>query len=495
MDEVALCWLGWFFIIAWRTISVREGIARKLHFTWYHIFFGIYGLLLVWSLKDIILFEYNPRIENFLDPVLINNTLESIKRTATNPPDEQEISELKLSTWLRVFSLVSPIAGLCAFIIVAWNVIRLHVIHSQAQVVVLNKKVRLLRDNVLFTVGLPAVFTVMAIRATIRMWAIMTGSCWRQHEKLCGCDDWQVVRGLELGTYQAALGTADAFQFYAVFIFARLCSHYLRHSKHWVKSNDSEDVAAAKTFKKRVSHAALQGVYAYVIVGLFRTMVHLVAAVATNSHSEYRVDAARWQQLILDRTGAINSFVTVAGVVNMFIIGTLADITAHIGDANMKFNGARALLLISQIQPQLLSAFTINSTLYKEIEKNHDQHLHFMEKIFRMSRSQAELFHVSLLNFECLAVAIFNLMQWRRPVYERMVQAAMDYEKDLALRTWAPGASKNPLLRKPTLMKKASAFLYSFAEVNDDDDDDDKGYEVLAAGGSDSQRPPAKPSV
>merc|ERR1712137_281819 len=91
-------------------------------------------------------------------------------------------AQRRLPEWLRHFSLITPIFGLIAFILIG-----VHVVHFTKQAYVLNQKSsdeRLSKypnqhtrrqDMVLLVIAMPAVFLIMSLRSTSRMWMIVSG--------------------------------------------------------------------------------------------------------------------------------------------------------------------------------------------------------------------------------------------------------------------------------------------------------------------------------
>merc|ERR1719215_2167308 len=102
------------------------------------------------------------------------------------------------------------------------------------------------------------------MRSLIRVWAVMTGSCYKLGM------DWAEVQQLEMATYTMDLELAYTFQFYAIWKFGLLCSSLLEHSKYIRETSESERVAV-KHYKRTLAKTSIQGVYAFFIVGLLRS--------------------------------------------------------------------------------------------------------------------------------------------------------------------------------------------------------------------------------
>merc|ERR1712032_1765671 len=81
--------------------------------------------------------------------------------------------------------------------------------------------------------------------------------------------------------------------------------------------------------------------------------------------------------------------------------------------ANMKLTGTRILVLVFDIQQQVLNVFIVGESLYKLVEKHQDRlPLGFDIHTCEFHPEQSQLFNLTLLNFECLFVVIFNLAAW-----------------------------------------------------------------------------------
>eukprot|EP00928_Gymnodinium_smaydae_P081227 TRINITY_DN64782_c0_g1_i1.p1 TRINITY_DN64782_c0_g1~~TRINITY_DN64782_c0_g1_i1.p1 ORF type:complete len:470 (+),score=85.27 TRINITY_DN64782_c0_g1_i1:72-1481(+) len=434
MDEASLCWWFLCFVALWRMITVRThnycpSIVVK-YLSWYVIMSVGIILLFVRSMYDVIVFEYIKL--DFLDRGKVNHTLHQF---LDPEKDAMELEQLAIHEKLRFVSLIGPLAGGLAVVLVIYQLYRFSSADNPT-----TRSAREIRDMVFMTIAMPAVFSVMALRSTIRMWTIMTGSAWLGRENICAGEcSWNHLKTIELATYQADLGIASAFQFYTVYLFARLCAFLLQHSQ-FIKDSQGRmhDIKKLNAYKTRLSHAAVQGVYAYVLIGVIRSLAEVIAAVGSEFPA-YSEQAANFQDSILAKTDTVNAFVTMGGVVNMFVIGNLEDITEVMGSANMKFNGTRLLLLISQIQLTLLKVFTVDSKLHDNFMDALGAHPEYKDlpitkwliSAFNFSSYQASLFHSSLLAFECLFVALLNYCAWRKNDYVKIIAHASKASSNL----------------------------------------------------------------
>jgi len=139
---------------------------------------------------------------------------------------------------------------------------------------------------------MPLVFVAMAMRATIRQWAIMTGSAWTQaiSFQMAGAslrdrqEKWEELKALEITTYEQNLQIATAFQFFAVGCFAQVCSDALEamvtnNTNFFHDSNDElsfqERQQKLEKDSRILRRLALSGLHAFVMLGFAKVMVTL----------------------------------------------------------------------------------------------------------------------------------------------------------------------------------------------------------------------------
>merc|ERR1719469_270013 len=111
------------------------------------------------------------------------------------------------------------------------------------------------------------VFILMAMRAEIRIWAVMTGSAWLPFHNgpQPPAKTWEVVKTLEMATFTTDLELAGFFQYLTIFSFGTLCVGYLYH--------------APQQYRFALKFAGLQGVYLYAGFGVIRSLATFAAAV------------------------------------------------------------------------------------------------------------------------------------------------------------------------------------------------------------------------
>eukprot|EP00929_Paragymnodinium_shiwhaense_P010201 TRINITY_DN114734_c0_g1_i1.p1 TRINITY_DN114734_c0_g1~~TRINITY_DN114734_c0_g1_i1.p1 ORF type:complete len:462 (-),score=80.23 TRINITY_DN114734_c0_g1_i1:355-1740(-) len=432
MDESAVCWWFLVMIIIWQYATERPRVYHclknalgrgKILTSWmFYLFVGI-GLFLVRTMQDIVVFDYlrgHMLAAEQLWPDTAGITEEELAGHETPEGDREHI----FTHGTRIISLMSPIAGSAAFVICLVHVVRIVGRETNRNAFHISDDARELRQTIINTLAMPAIYAVMSMRATIRIWAVMTGSGWLGRGHICAdptdCK-WSEVKLLEKATYQTDLGIANAFQFFAVFHFGNLCRKFVVQSSYIrVERFNNEEL---RSYQRWTGVAALQGIYFYCVFGMLRSMI-LVFSAAGTEYPQYRVNAEKIQEMFIDKTDSINAFVTLAGVFNMLVISQLTIVKKRLGSLNMKFNATRGLLLLSQVQLAVLKAFTKDSPMHDKLELKVDAYpwAKYLLRVFTWNTHQAELMHSSLLCFECLLVVLFNFIAWDPAECARMFE-------------------------------------------------------------------------
>jgi len=426
MDEVLLMTIFLLFVVCWRGItmgdnSVANGIQKLLHccgpvaalLQWYTILFIGSGLFLARTFGDIVFFD-------FVKAKFLRNTPFLWKV----PEADQDIMEI--TPWLRVMAIVAPVCGVLAGVLVLEHGIGM--VRANAQ-----RKREQLSDGaaavwatskelsmVLYVIAMPIVFVLMSMRAEIRILAVMTGSLrvdtdgnlpWT-HDQVETPEyqkAWATAKILEGATYKADLEIAGFFQYMTIFSFGRLCISYLRN--------------APDQYRMALKWAALQGVYMYVAFGMLRCLATFANVILTSVEHESKIGALI-QDKVLTFLGPIFTVATVLCVYNMIIICGMTDVKNNLGNANLKFQGTRFLVLVTQVQQGVLLGLVAGGSIYNMLENSKlPPWLHQTVQSWNFSEPRAELLHACLLNIECLLVALFNRCVWDRNVdYSKMTK-------------------------------------------------------------------------
>ncbi|CAE7280272.1 unnamed protein product [Symbiodinium microadriaticum] len=196
-------------------------------------------------------------------------------------------------------------------------------------------------------------------------------------------------------------------------MFGLLCTSFLRHSEMVVARSDGSTHGSLEEYMTPVAYASVQGVYAFVFIGVLRTVFDITVTYLSEM-PEYHEKAELIQNQVLSKVATIFSFVTLLCMLNMVLISKVPDIERGLRNANPKFLGVRLLLLITQIQPQVLQGITVGSPLYKTLNENAKKlHIEEMFAKWTFTPKQALLAHAAALNYECLLVAILTYCMWR----------------------------------------------------------------------------------
>mmetsp|Transcript_58709 Transcript_58709/g.137468 ORF Transcript_58709/g.137468 Transcript_58709/m.137468 type:complete len:466 (-) Transcript_58709:383-1780(-) len=430
MDETLFGWIFLICMLVWRGISRSNCIQKVLHcfgccgrctpffvlqwyvLTWIGLFLG-----LVRTLYDIVKYDYIGF--QFLREDKIRAKISSICEGQEWAVGGKQCTtlrqELLIPPWLHFISLAAPVFGLVGFVILTarlYTFVTLNV-HAKNREEALNEsdmqsddlpwKLAPRLEWVVIILGTPLIFIVMSMRSLIRIWTVMTGSAY--HSGI----NWEDIVRLELATYQMDLELSVAFQFYACLMFGLLCTSFMQFST----TIQIEDRDLRTRYLRIVAYTAVQGVYAFVFIGVLRTMFD-IAVTYISEMPEYHDKAEIIQDKVLSKVGTIFSFVTILCMVNMVLISKVPDIENGLSNANLKFTGVRLLLLITQIQPQVLQGITVGSSLYQTVSENAEK-FHLKEYLLRwtFTPKQALLAHAALLNYECMIVALLTYYLWR----------------------------------------------------------------------------------
>lgn len=427
MDETMFGWIFLVLMLMWRGLQTFPIVQRCLHacgrlafiLQWYTVTFLGLTALLIRTVWDIVIYDYVGY--HFLDPEIVNKKIAVLcSTTSLNKAECDELThKLAFPHWLRILSLSAPLAGILAFGSLGyllWRFVSFNHRKKIADEVPAPWHLAQRLEWVIIIIGTPLVFIVMSMRALIRIWAVMTTSAWKPGV------DWTGITHLEISTYDMDLELAVTFQFYAVMMFGFLCTSFLEHSSYIQLTNDNE-AYEVKRYRRTLSYTAVQGVYAFVFIGVLRSMFD-IGVTYFQETPKYKDIAMQIEEKALTKVGAIFTFVTLLCMVNMVLVSKVRDIRDNLGNANLKFLGTRLLLLLAQIQPQVLNGVTVGSTMYQSIRNSLATRESYpfgftptqVEGYFdqwTFTAYQSKLLHAALLNYECLIVVLVTICFWR----------------------------------------------------------------------------------
>lgn len=350
------------------------------------------------KLYDIITHDY--LLYNYLDPDTI--------RALDGPP-------YAIPGWLRRCSLISPLVASAAFVIVALQSMMLvvnsiKVNRQKYSGIEPNLSFRLASavDQLLVIIGVPLVFILGFMSALIRQWEVMTGS----YDKGVTKPELSVVCTMDMRL-------AMAFQYFAMWKFARLCAHFMYDARlKWVDKG-IEDKDLIREYETPVKWASLLGVHAFVVIGFLRICFDMSISIWLFMHpdsSEAQVAANGLVKTVESNIGVVFAFATVLCVVNMFMISDMLPLRKALGktvSVNIKFHGTRLLLLVAQIQPGLLDLFTVESRQFQSARNFAKSHKFTFLDDWTFNADQSKLLNITLILLVwCPCVSILNAFSW-----------------------------------------------------------------------------------
>lgn len=408
MKEVFALLLGLFALALWREVMRWDCAQNFVHrlgkpfnriLQWHYLFFIGLTVLMVQNMVEVVWYNYYKL--DWLNPARVQETYSE----KGIPPDTA--AQLEIPEWLRRISVAGPIVGSVAFLGIIAQVIR-NVLRVKGVAKDRFKQSQeggsareagdyLKRDEssladisdgaywrptkrqdmVLLVIAMPAVFIVMSVRSTQRMWMIMRAS------------DTGKMERIDLALFTENLELASVCQYYIVFVFSQLCMVFIK------KEESSKEIQWAMQF------AGFQGVYAWVIVGTFRCIFDFGVALLGAHEDFFGIDSAKLQEksvLVEEKVSTVFSVLTLMCVYNMAIICKLKYVKDNLGNASMKFLGTRFLLLVGQMQLQIIMRISAAR-----------EQLPFLPDL---SEFRVRLLHSSLMSIECLIVVLFNWYAW-----------------------------------------------------------------------------------
>jgi len=408
-------------VMAWRQLCKSHKFQKSLHslptplpflFQPYTMLIVVFGGNFAMCYGNIVSTDYWQI--DWLSEEYIQRTL--ARKVAEGLLDAAKIDDFKMPDWLKTLSLASTFVGVLAFLIIAIHVIR---------VLRKNRKFREgletpwalvgRQDMLLFIIAMPAVYIIMSMRSTSRMWMVMRGFHTDTPVDAVGnpiVPDARVLTDAttDLALYKENFELASICQYWTVFVFSQLCVSFLNEQK------------APENMKKAMGLVGFQGVYAWCIVGAIHSVVLFTLAYSHN----FSFTAAQLHKVHTaeSKIGMMASAMSLLCTYNMLVICKLDYMKRSLPRPSMKFNGTKMLLLLGPNQLKVLSAFTASKNPFAQS--------------FDLSTERAMLIHSSLMCFECLVVVLLNFYAWEIDVdddnlFKNQVEddsnAEMGYEK------------------------------------------------------------------
>eukprot|EP00406_Dinophysis_acuminata_P030650 CAMPEP_0179358508 /NCGR_PEP_ID=MMETSP0797-20121207/78965_1 /TAXON_ID=47934 /ORGANISM="Dinophysis acuminata, Strain DAEP01" /LENGTH=575 /DNA_ID=CAMNT_0021073769 /DNA_START=26 /DNA_END=1753 /DNA_ORIENTATION=- len=423
-------WIFLCLIAGWRQFTKHDSVQRQLHklghlapaLQWYTLFFVGLGLILLYSLFEFLQLYYQSMERAVVNDNLFsvfgwNCDLPSLGASVDSPPIQDFVcveklngnktftqfrDELEIPQWLRWLSLASQFAGVAVYLIAASHIwvkflmVSVNHIRHSKKTTMFPWQVPRRINWVLFIMAMPIVFSIMTMRATCRLWALMLGTA-----EGCLDTEWRKLEAIKFAMYTSDMEVASIFQFSTVYAFARLCGSYLTHGMHL----DGENERSGQEYRHIVRTAGFLGVWLFVGVGMISCVFEFCLAEFKVSQTSGGVVTQLVDKVARHVSTAFTTL-TIICVLNMLIICRSSIITHHLGNANI-----RMLLLVRDIQFKVIDAFIVGSTLHSMVEEKFNSIDLGIEWV-RLNHFRAHLLNLSILNLECLYVVIFNWFAW-----------------------------------------------------------------------------------
>jgi len=423
MDEVLFGWSLLIFIFGWRWLCKIQSVQDCLHsdkmnrfvpvnwmLQWSTLLMVSIGLLIFRTFMDVVIFDYI-RFK-FLDPEEVLARRDGIQnQTNGTQLSPDQLNDLELPDILRWFSLFAPPCGVLAFVLCAWQTVNMA--KKGKQLKEQEGSTRIFRASkrqnmVMMIMALPVVFIAMSMRAQIRVWAVMTGSSWlpyasggRLNHRMV---TWDEINTAELTTYHSDISLANFFQLQAVGAFGLLVMSYLKD--------------APRKYRRILQGAGLLGLWCYLVIAtivfaadFYRALLAAAEAQMRNSGhvsswvSHFlmmdKVTSQDVEKNFLDPIQPMNLVFTLLCVANMLVYERMPEIEKHLGEATLKFNATKFLLIVTHVQPIIIGRLTGIAWLQEHVFHG-----------WIPSETCAALIHTSLLPYECLIVVIVNGVFW-----------------------------------------------------------------------------------
>jgi len=234
------------------------------------------------------------------------------------------------------------------------------------------------RQDMLFCLlSVPALYISMSVQSTARMWMVISGAYG------------EYGKDVDLDLYQENLDLCSAFGYWGVYAFSRLCWKF-------IKERTSTDI------RHVVKFASFQGVGAFVLVGVVKSVLSFGMAYSTRHYPGFMEQNGELLEKGYAKINDALVVITIICIYNMILICNFEPIQDALGNATAKFFGLRVLMLLQQIQPMVLK----NSAVMAYFCTPHSC------KNTEDTENIGKLLHSSLLTLECVLVILFNFLSW-----------------------------------------------------------------------------------
>eukprot|EP00971_Amphidinium_carterae_P208554 4137812-Amphidinium_carterae.1 len=322
--------------------------------------------------------------------------------------DEEAIhwweKDLALRGNLRLLSLFSPFVAIATCTLAAVHISR--VLQHDVNGLYYFPSHR--QDLVIQVILLPALYSVLAFRSVVRMWALTVGASWAE---LALNWRWEDYVASEMLHFKANLAVADFAEMYTVYCFGCLLVDLLKEFK------------GTRRMSSTFSSVVMQGVYSFILAGLAQVAIVVLGSILcplgpdmvsamhdvslTVEHKEGTPTQAAFAMVHVEASAAATVLLvarvllvlaSIQLIFNMYHMCRLPELQPI--NPNGKFMGTRILVVVAQLQ----FAFLESGKRYLPVLRGY-------------SNLQINVLHASLLCYECLLVACLHLWSWPRQDY------------------------------------------------------------------------------
>jgi hypothetical protein len=424
-------------VFAWRQLSKAPRIQNAIHGAYMGAGLQWYTLLLIGCAVMVVLtvFEFFWSYYRLDDGQVLNNLKQSyaVASLPNNATFADFKAHLSIPLPLERLSMLSIWAGIPVLMVAAGHIF-MKLAYPGMRILQAKGGPEASRtpwcpaprmNRLITLLIMPIVLSVMSMRGSCRIWALTTGQAYNSLQK-----SYDQVETWEIALYHMDKEVGMTFQFFSVYAFIRVCGSFLTEALRKVGGsnnprNSGELADVAGEFRQLIRYGGFLAVWAFICVGVLRCLLEFFVEswryfeIAQGNGGVFsEPSVSKVEQAIVQPADTIFSFLTILCVANMFIVGRTKIIKERLGNANMKFMGARLLLLIIAVQEQallaLIPATEMNRSFRRALAKAADYADHGLDvEAIQLTELQADLLHMSLLNFECLFVVIFNAIVWR----------------------------------------------------------------------------------
>jgi len=462
-NETLGFWMFGIFVMVWRKIlfSMRFQLClHRLHprpfwaaaLQWYNVYFFGIAVVVVYSFYELCVLaasqkdsEYHLKLvfdsQNKTELATYFEKLGYPLENAGEVTWREFYSTFKVDSWLRYLNVVAistvPVTlTLCVYQVYSFLVVPGYrdSLQQEDRSKLPFMPFRRVRYLLLIFI-LPTLYVASALRGNIRVWALLGG-----RSKVHLNETWEHVTMVMVERYKNDMEVANFLQYFAVWSFAALCglfiSEHFQSFENATLPSESASISVT-TFRRSASREqrlnvlkedlqmvvmfpAFIGVWAFIVVGFVNSASCFVVS-ELMQHQEYRDGAIRARAGLESVLKPILVTLTILAVINMTMLSQVRTVKDKLGNANLKFNGTRILILVGAIQESVISMFTKGSRLYaaalRQKETLDDKvfgRLPFEFKIsdFEFSPEKGHILHVSLLLLECLLAVCLNVVFW-----------------------------------------------------------------------------------